>query len=64
MYQIARPNHFEGAGSVILTPDRRFLFATNGSDIPYPASPWVTTAGSRCWTSSGRGTQQTVALNR
>jgi hypothetical protein len=24
------PNSFEGAASVILTPDRRFLFATNG----------------------------------
>ena len=23
---------FEGAGSVILSPDRRFLFATNGGD--------------------------------
>jgi hypothetical protein len=32
IYHIARPNHFEGAGSVILTPDRRFLFATNGGD--------------------------------
>ena len=29
-YHIARPNHFKGAGSVRLTPDRRFLFATNG----------------------------------
>lgn len=26
------PNAFEGANSVILTPDRRFLFATNGGD--------------------------------
>jgi len=26
------PNAFEGAASVILTPDRRFLFATNGGD--------------------------------
>src|SRR5918996_3572699 len=26
------PNAFEGAGSVILTPDRRFLFTTNGGD--------------------------------
>src|SRR5215831_6732380 len=26
------PNAFEGAGSVILTPDRHFLFATNGGD--------------------------------
>src|SRR5215510_10398300 len=26
------PNAFEGAGSVILTADRRFLFATNGGD--------------------------------
>ena len=32
IYHIARPNHFEGAGSVRLTPDRRFLFATNGGD--------------------------------
>src|SRR5260370_461083 len=30
IYHINRPNHFEGAGSVILTPDRRFLFTTNG----------------------------------
>jgi 6-phosphogluconolactonase (cycloisomerase 2 family) len=26
------PNAFEGASSVILTPDRRFLFTTNGGD--------------------------------
>lgn len=26
------PNAFEGANSVILTPDQRFLFATNGGD--------------------------------
>jgi len=32
IYHINRPNHFEGAGSVILTPDRRFLFTTNGGD--------------------------------
>src|SRR5262245_9141305 len=32
LYHTKRPNHFEGAGSVILTPDRRFLFATNGGD--------------------------------
>jgi 6-phosphogluconolactonase (cycloisomerase 2 family) len=32
IYHIARPNHFEGAGSVRLTPDRRFLFATNAGD--------------------------------
>jgi 6-phosphogluconolactonase (cycloisomerase 2 family) len=32
IYHISRPNHFEGAGSVILTPDRRFLFATNGGN--------------------------------
>src|SRR5262249_15594263 len=25
IYQVSRPNDFEGAGSVILTPDRRFL---------------------------------------
>ena len=30
--QDSSPNAFEGAGSVILTPDRRFLFATNGGD--------------------------------
>src|SRR5580700_7637149 len=29
IYHINRPNDFEGAGSVVLTPDRRFLFATN-----------------------------------
>jgi 6-phosphogluconolactonase (cycloisomerase 2 family) len=32
IYHTNRPNDFEGAGSVILTPDRRFLFATNGGD--------------------------------
>src|SRR5262249_15480168 len=30
--QESAPNAFEGAGSVILTPDLRFLFATNGGD--------------------------------
>src|SRR5262245_4474939 len=30
--QDSAPNSFEGAGSVVLTPDRRFLFATNGGD--------------------------------
>jgi hypothetical protein len=30
--QDSAPNAFEGANSVILTPDRRFLFATNGGD--------------------------------
>ena len=30
--QESAPNSFEGAGSVILTPDWRFLFATNGGD--------------------------------
>src|SRR5262249_12463708 len=30
--QESAPNAFEGAASVILTPDRRFLFATNGGD--------------------------------
>jgi 6-phosphogluconolactonase (cycloisomerase 2 family) len=30
--QDSSPNAFEGAGSVILTPDRRFLFTTNGGD--------------------------------
>jgi hypothetical protein len=32
LYQANGPNAFEGAGSVILTPDRRFLFTTNGVD--------------------------------
>jgi 6-phosphogluconolactonase (cycloisomerase 2 family) len=32
IYHISRPNDYEGAGSVLLTPDRRFLFATNGGD--------------------------------
>jgi 6-phosphogluconolactonase (cycloisomerase 2 family) len=32
IYHISRPNHFEGAGSVRLTPDCGFLFATNGGD--------------------------------
>ena len=30
--QESAPNAFEGANSVILTPDHRFLFATNGGD--------------------------------
>lgn len=30
--QASAPNAFEAAGSVILTPDRRFLFVTNGGD--------------------------------
>jgi hypothetical protein len=30
--QESAPNAFEGANSVTLTPDRRFLFATNGGD--------------------------------
>jgi len=30
--QASAPNSFEGAGSVILSPDRKFLFATNGGD--------------------------------
>jgi 6-phosphogluconolactonase (cycloisomerase 2 family) len=32
IYNIQRPNHFEGAGSVRLTPDHRLLFTTNGGD--------------------------------
>jgi 6-phosphogluconolactonase (cycloisomerase 2 family) len=32
IYQVSRPNDFEGAGSVILTSDRRLLFATNAGD--------------------------------
>jgi len=30
--QESAPNAFEGAGSVIFSPDRRFLFTTNGGD--------------------------------
>jgi hypothetical protein len=30
--QSSAPNAFEGAGSVVITPDRRFLFTTNGGD--------------------------------
>ena len=30
--QESSPNAFEGAGSIILSPDRRFLFTTNGGD--------------------------------
>src|SRR6476661_3251540 len=30
--QESAPNAFEGAGSVILAPEKRFLFATNGGD--------------------------------
>jgi 6-phosphogluconolactonase (cycloisomerase 2 family) len=32
IYHVNRPNDFEGAGSVILTPDRRFLFTANAGD--------------------------------
>src|SRR5580693_5320251 len=32
IYHVNRPNDFEGAGSVVLTPDRRFLFTTNAGD--------------------------------
>ncbi len=32
IYEASGPNAFEGAGSVILTSDRRFLFTTNGGD--------------------------------
>jgi 6-phosphogluconolactonase (cycloisomerase 2 family) len=32
IYEANGPNAFEGAGSVILTSDRRFLFTTNGGD--------------------------------
>jgi hypothetical protein len=32
IYQVPGPNAYEGAGSVILTPDRRFLLTTNGGD--------------------------------
>src|SRR6266436_3891371 len=32
IYQVSRPNDFEGAGSVILTPDRRLLLTTNAGD--------------------------------
>jgi 6-phosphogluconolactonase (cycloisomerase 2 family) len=32
IYHINRPNDHEGAGSVILTPDRRLLFTTNAGD--------------------------------
>jgi 6-phosphogluconolactonase (cycloisomerase 2 family) len=32
IYHVNRPNDFEGAGSVTLTLDRRFLFATNAGD--------------------------------
>src|SRR5215471_15846566 len=30
--QESAPNAFEGANSVIISPDRRFLFTTNGGD--------------------------------
>jgi 6-phosphogluconolactonase (cycloisomerase 2 family) len=32
IYHINRPNHHEGAGSVILSPDRSLLFTTNAGD--------------------------------
>src|ERR1700747_2327104 len=30
--QDSAPNAFEGASSIVITPDRRFLFTTNGGD--------------------------------
>src|SRR6201997_38708 len=30
--QDSAPNAFEGASSIVFTPDRRFLFTTNGGD--------------------------------
>src|SRR5215813_8209672 len=30
--QSSAPNAFEGAGSIVISPDRRFLFTTNGGD--------------------------------
>src|SRR5262249_27509156 len=30
--QESAPNAFEGAGSIVITPDRKFLFTTNGGD--------------------------------
>ena len=32
IYHVNRPNDFEGAGSLCLTPDRRLLFAANAGD--------------------------------
>ena len=43
--QESSPNAFEGAGSVILSPDRHFLFTTNGGDNSSRASRSATTAG-------------------
>src|SRR5467141_2392995 len=54
--QDSAPNAFEGAGSVILTPDRRFLLRQTAATIPYPASVSTRTAGSHFWISSRRGT--------
>ena len=39
IYHTNRPNDHEGASSVILTPDRRFLFATNGGDNSVSSFP-------------------------
>jgi len=39
--QDSSPNAFEGAGSVILTPDRRYLFTTNGGDNGYDPISWT-----------------------
>ena len=58
--QESAPNAFEGAGSVILSPDRRFLFTTSrptGATTPSRASPSVTTGGSRCSTAARRATR-------
>ena len=45
--QESAPNSFEGANSVILSPDRKFLFATNGGDNSVSSFAVGERAGSR-----------------
>jgi hypothetical protein len=54
--QESAPNAFEGAHSVILTPDRRFCLLPTPAKIRSPALVSAKRASSRCWTSSRRGT--------
>jgi hypothetical protein len=56
--QDSAPNSFEGAGSLVLTPDRRFLFAANGGDNSVSSfGVGDDGAGSRCWTARRRETR-------
>jgi hypothetical protein len=44
--QESAPNSFEGAASVILSPDRKFLLPQTAGTIRFPALLWATKASS------------------